>query len=300
MRKPADNALAINVPGVTLSPVGLTLPPSLTATERESVGLTLSRIGSAYRWAVADFLNYADKYGEQTKFAEILSLKPETVRNWCYVASRVETSRRRDVLSFSHHQEVAPLTSNEQDTWLAYATEKKLSVAVFRITLKTAQEEEERLASRTGRVIQSADDTDPAPEPEDSYSHPVGVRSSASAPVSRTISSPVSDAATVKASAPQRLAPVDDTPPLFRQPATPREEKPRVTLHWSLPIYRAHVTIQGRTLDIEVRERLTDEATAYDIFSNGHTLGMRATLNGAKQFVEEHVAESMAKIGGGK
>jgi DNA-binding transcriptional regulator YdaS (Cro superfamily) len=304
MRKANDNALTINVPGVSLSPVGLTLPPSLTAKDREKVASQIAVFGSAYRWAVADFLNYADKYGEQTKFADVLGLSPDTVRRWCYVASRVETVRRRTVLSFTHHETVAALLPSDQENWLQYAEESRLAAAVLRVEIARAQEEEAALASRTGRVIESADDTDPAPEPEEGYSPPVGVRSSAPSPVSRTISSLVSDAATVKASSPQRIAPEDDTPPLFRQPATPREEKPRVSLTWSLPIYRSsYVFENGRfplRTEYEIHERLTDEATAYDIFSGGHTLGMRATLNGAKQFVEEHVAESMAKIGGVK
>lgn len=47
----------------------------------------------------------------------------ETVSAPRLVASRLETSRRRDVLSFSHHQEVAALPPEEQDRWLGRLTE---------------------------------------------------------------------------------------------------------------------------------------------------------------------------------
>jgi hypothetical protein len=56
--------------------------------------------------------------------------------NMAYVASRFEFSRRRKNLSWSHHAEVAPLSTDEQEYWLNIAVEKRLSVRRLRSELR--------------------------------------------------------------------------------------------------------------------------------------------------------------------
>jgi hypothetical protein len=89
---------------------------------------------------VGDLLAYGEhKYGEM--YAQVLDATPYvygTVANHAYVAKKVECSRRRENLSFSHHQEVAPLPPAEQTEWLDTAEDEGLTVAALRLKIKAA------------------------------------------------------------------------------------------------------------------------------------------------------------------
>ena len=92
--------------------------------------------GAVHFW-IGDWLNYGEKkYGETYAQAiDQTSYEYGTLLNDKYVASRVEISRRRDNLSFSHHQEVAALSPEEQTELLDLAEEKSLPRAEFRKTV---------------------------------------------------------------------------------------------------------------------------------------------------------------------
>ena len=49
------------------------------------------------------------------------SLDYQTLRNYAWVARRFPPARRRELLSFQHHAEVASLETDEQDGWLDLA-----------------------------------------------------------------------------------------------------------------------------------------------------------------------------------
>jgi len=61
------------------------------------------------QWWLGDWLNYGERqYGEMYSQAiEEVNLDYGTLRNFKYVSSRIELSRRRDKLSWFHHREVA-------------------------------------------------------------------------------------------------------------------------------------------------------------------------------------------------
>lgn len=92
---------------------------SFTVTVR--YGVTVRPVTSL-RWAYGD----EKKYGERKKATEagglLEGLNFQTAKQYGWVASKVPTSRRRDVLSFQHHQEVAALPAAAQTKWLALAT----------------------------------------------------------------------------------------------------------------------------------------------------------------------------------
>jgi len=48
----------------------------------------------------------AKLYGQATEFAELLGKSAQTLWNWASVSKSIETSRRREVLSFGHHDTV--------------------------------------------------------------------------------------------------------------------------------------------------------------------------------------------------
>lgn len=62
-----------------------------------------------------------------TALAEATGFSEETIRNDGFVAERVESARRRAVLSWSHHREVLGLEPDNQDSSLDKAEEGGLS-----------------------------------------------------------------------------------------------------------------------------------------------------------------------------
>jgi hypothetical protein len=83
--------------------------------------------GSVQFW-IGDWLNYGEsKYGE--KYAQAVGPEQaETWKNYAWVARSVEMSLRKDILSYKHHEVVAPLNSAGQKDWLARTVQEGWSV----------------------------------------------------------------------------------------------------------------------------------------------------------------------------
>ena len=106
--------------------------------------LTGKRLGSMTRcsqWWLGDWIRYGtSRWGEKYKEASrITGYDIQSLRNISWVAGRVEVSRRRDDLTWSHHAEVSSLDPEEQDKWLDLASSEKLSVSDLRTELRTAR-----------------------------------------------------------------------------------------------------------------------------------------------------------------
>lgn len=114
------------IPG-EVTTTGLQLDRGLSFHEWEAVGRKLGNVGRAVMWWIGDWINYGeDVYGEKYSQAlEVTGYDYETLRAAGWVAGKVETVRRRTVLSWSHHKEVAALPPAEQDAWLDKAGPKK-------------------------------------------------------------------------------------------------------------------------------------------------------------------------------
>jgi hypothetical protein len=113
---------AIEIPG-RVSATGLELRSGLPFGSWTQVGQTLARMDAAYRWWLGDWLNYGEQaYGNGYQEAiAATGLDYESCRACRWVAESIEFVRRRPKLSWSHHEEVAGLTPDEQDEWLARA-----------------------------------------------------------------------------------------------------------------------------------------------------------------------------------
>jgi len=104
-----------------------------------TLGRVLRTVDTALQWWVGDWLNYGitRKYGETyDTVSEILGMTTKTLQNWAYVSKHVETSLRREVLSFGHHALVAGMNADEQAHWLDHAEQNNLSVAQMRQAIK--------------------------------------------------------------------------------------------------------------------------------------------------------------------
>lgn len=135
----------------------LDLPEDLEYSEWQEIGSVIQRAEKAVMWWIGDWLAYGEKqYGETfAKAAELTSYQIQTLKDAKWVAQRVEKSRRRDFLSWSHHKEVAALSPREQDKWLDTAERKQLSMHNLRREIRQAQHQIEAPAQMTGtyRVI---------------------------------------------------------------------------------------------------------------------------------------------------
>lgn len=104
--------------------VGLVLPRGLSFEEWQAAGEFIGRAERSVQWWMGDWVRFGEAaYGEMYSQAlDAGDLDYGTLRNYVYVCERFELSRRRDSLSFAHHQEVAALAPDEQDRWLDRST----------------------------------------------------------------------------------------------------------------------------------------------------------------------------------
>lgn len=120
------------------SAVGITSTAKCTWAEWEcALSVTASIVKSSPFW-LGDMLCIGhSKFGE--KYSQAINdtgFDPSYLANLKYVCSRVDLSRRREELSFSHHQEVASLDPKDQDKWLALAVTNKWTRAQLREALQ--------------------------------------------------------------------------------------------------------------------------------------------------------------------
>jgi hypothetical protein len=109
--------------------------------EWTAAGRRLGAMGRCGQWGLGDWIRYGNaKFGERyARAASITGYDVQTLMNMVYVASRFEISRRRENLSWSHHETLAALEPEEQDHWLDQAVTKRLSVSDLRLELRSAK-----------------------------------------------------------------------------------------------------------------------------------------------------------------
>lgn len=97
-------------------------------------GNVLHQIKDGLHFWIGDWLNYGEEhYGEKYSQAmDITGLEIGTLQNVCWVSRRIESSRRRESLSFGHHQNVARMDNTQQEKWLTEAENNKWSVSQMR------------------------------------------------------------------------------------------------------------------------------------------------------------------------
>ena len=97
----------------------LALPEGLPFEDWQAIGQVLGRAERSVQWWMGDWWRYGEHaYGERAAQALDSRWSFQTWADAGWVASAIGTSRRREVLSFSHHKEVAALNPDEQDRWL--------------------------------------------------------------------------------------------------------------------------------------------------------------------------------------
>ena len=120
------------VSAVRWDEVSLDIPENTAFDDWSRLGATLQQMERAVMWWIGDWLRFGErKYGETYAQAiEATGYAEGTLKNAKYVAERFsETSRRRDDLSFGHHQAVAALPPADADAVLAEAASGRVSVS---------------------------------------------------------------------------------------------------------------------------------------------------------------------------
>jgi hypothetical protein len=124
-RTQAVPPIALDLPeNVISTTTSLTLPKVLTKDQWVAIGTTLGKSDSSLRWWIADWWVYGDhRYGDRKALAAtgVFGLTFETLMVYGTVARNVKTLNRFEVLSFTHHIQVATLKPARQKRYLTQA-----------------------------------------------------------------------------------------------------------------------------------------------------------------------------------
>ena len=146
LRSPSVDTGLISLPGVVLGKVGMEITQFMDFEKWESIGKTLRRVQGCVMWWIGDWVRWGEaQYGE--KYSQALDETDYaygTIANSVWVCGQIEASRRREELSFGHHQEVAKLEAGLQNSWLKMAVDEKWSVKDLRAAMKGKVKEEEQ------------------------------------------------------------------------------------------------------------------------------------------------------------
>src|SRR5438045_3362810 len=114
-----DNPLDLaNLP-VKGSAVGLSLPDDLKFEDWRDIGQRLGRASNNLQWLIGDWWRHGwHRYGSRVQQVDELGLSFQACEDCAWVCRQFETSRRREVLSFTHHREVAALEPARADELL--------------------------------------------------------------------------------------------------------------------------------------------------------------------------------------
>jgi hypothetical protein len=115
----------------------------------ENIGRCIDFVGSAWQWWAGDWLLLGeDRFGEESaqaiedpasryeRAAGQIGMSARHLENITSVCRRIDRSRRRGELHFSHHVAVAPLEPADQERWLQAAIDGKLSKEALRAAIK--------------------------------------------------------------------------------------------------------------------------------------------------------------------
>jgi len=118
--------------------VGLVLKDDLTFDEWQNIGLQLQLMHGSIGFWIGDWLNYGfGKFGEKASQAiEFTGFDYGSLANYKWVTKEIESSRRREKLSFSTHIEIASAPREEQDELLNKAENDNLSSREVRELVK--------------------------------------------------------------------------------------------------------------------------------------------------------------------
>jgi hypothetical protein len=136
----------------TISAVAWIPERDLDLAEWSRAGHQLGVMDRCSPWWIGDWIYYGNtKFGEKySRAAKITGYDIQTLMNRVYVASRFEISRRRENLSWSHHDVIAALPPDQQEYWLDRAITERLTRADLRLELRSRKQVRDVSLDTTG------------------------------------------------------------------------------------------------------------------------------------------------------
>lgn len=124
--------------GYGLTTVGLIDNPNATFDDWQNIGGMLFGLEGSIQWLIGDWLIVGSgKWGNMyTEAITQFGREYGTLANYKSLCERFEFSRRRENLTFGHHDAVKALVDDIQDQFLDYAEAQKLSVSKLRKAVK--------------------------------------------------------------------------------------------------------------------------------------------------------------------
>lgn len=118
--------------------VGVEIRPDTPIEEWLRIGEVLKKANMATQWWIGDWLNFGERvYGETYSQAlEATDYEYKTLRNFAWVAGKVEMSLRKDNLSFGHYNILASLEARDQKKWLKTIEKDDLTIGQLRNELR--------------------------------------------------------------------------------------------------------------------------------------------------------------------
>jgi N6-adenosine-specific RNA methylase IME4 len=115
----------LRLPG-TLTRTGWELPQKLSFEDWIACGQSLGKIEVAVQWWLGDWWAYGEHaYGERKALFEeggpLEDMSFNSLAHYGWIARSIETCNRLQVLSFKHHEYVAPFSPAQQRKWLERA-----------------------------------------------------------------------------------------------------------------------------------------------------------------------------------
>ncbi len=144
IRKSDAPPLLTTLPKCSASLVGLRFDEEISFEEWLAVGRQLVLLSESVQWLIGDWINWGHDRWEQLRYKVALESLPYaygSLANMSYVAQRIEFSRRREKLSFAHHQEVAMLDRKKQSEFLTRAEKEQWSRADLREAIRKSEAE---------------------------------------------------------------------------------------------------------------------------------------------------------------
>lgn len=139
--------LQVAFPKAKLSRIGAEFPTDLTLDEWRGIGSRLHTLSASLAWVMGDWYNagrrflpedaiaFADENQTASAVGRMVGFDAGYIRNAAWVCRQVGVSRRRDTLSFGHHQDVAAMPEVQQERWLSICVEKSWTRADLRAAI---------------------------------------------------------------------------------------------------------------------------------------------------------------------
>ncbi len=126
----------------------LIISDTITLPEWKELGQALKQVEGCVQFWIGDWARFGDKKGFTGKYTdpkvydeleEITGLNRQTIQDYKWTTDKVDSSLRKEDLSFNHYKEVAKLPPAKQETFLKRASDEKLSVRDLREEIKKDQ-----------------------------------------------------------------------------------------------------------------------------------------------------------------